>query len=118
MPSPVSTRNGITEFFAVLSLSKSASILLTENKEPIRLHGEIIEVFPEEARDNPLTRDLALFCLPQGVQITSQRQRPKSWPFVLTNVFGQRYYCVVLSFSEEFEKSSFPFYRSYSFFLF
>ncbi|KAK8735254.1 hypothetical protein OTU49_005586, partial [Cherax quadricarinatus] len=63
--------------------------------------GKIIQRFPERNwPDTPFIEALELFCQPQGWTLSTDRQEPKFFVSVLTDIDANRHYCAVLSFNE------------------
>ncbi|MPC33187.1 Myotubularin-related protein 13 [Portunus trituberculatus] len=63
--------------------------------------GKIIQRFPErDWPDTPFTEGLELFCQPQGWALSTDRQEPKFFVSVLTDIDANRHYCAVLCFNE------------------
>ncbi|XP_042205464.1 myotubularin-related protein 13-like isoform X4 [Homarus americanus] len=63
--------------------------------------GKIIQRFPErDWPDTPFIEGLELFCQPQGWALSTDRQEPKFFVSVLTDIDANRHYCAVLCFNE------------------
>nr|XP_045604624.1 myotubularin-related protein 5-like isoform X2 [Procambarus clarkii] len=63
--------------------------------------GKIIQRFPErDWPDTPFIEGLELFCQPQGWALSTDRQEPKYFVSVLTDIDANRHYCAVLCFNE------------------
>ncbi|XP_066963738.1 myotubularin-related protein 13 [Macrobrachium rosenbergii] len=63
--------------------------------------GRIIQRFPErDWPDTPFIEGLELFCQPQGWTLSTERQEPKFFVSVLTDIDANRHYCAVLCFNE------------------
>ncbi|ROT76369.1 putative myotubularin-related protein 13 [Penaeus vannamei] len=63
--------------------------------------GKIIQRFPErDWPDTPFIESLELFCQPQGWALSTERQEPKFFVSVLTDIDAKRHYCAVLCFNE------------------
>jgi len=68
-------------------------------------NSQLIQRFPEKDwPDIPFIHGLELFCQPNGWLLTPDRQEPKFFISVLTDVEGKRLYCPCLSFSEAVSK--------------
>eukprot|EP00761_Pharyngomonas_kirbyi_P001479 gb/GECH01001483.1/.p1 GENE.gb/GECH01001483.1/~~gb/GECH01001483.1/.p1 ORF type:complete len:929 (+),score=128.64 gb/GECH01001483.1/:1-2787(+) len=53
-----------------------------------------------EHKDSPLSPDVAMFCLPDGVRVDYQRENPAFFTFVLTGVDGAHTYGSCIAFSD------------------
>ncbi|XP_076069162.1 SET domain binding factor isoform X2 [Oratosquilla oratoria] len=63
--------------------------------------GRIIQRFPQhDWTDAPFIEGLELFCQPQGWALSTERQEPKFFVSVLTDMDANRHYCAVLCFNE------------------
>lgn len=63
--------------------------------------GMIIQRFPEKDwKDTPFIDGIEWFCQPQGWSLSSERQEPRFFVFVLTDVEAERHYCACLCFNE------------------
>ena len=67
---------------------------------PQIVHHNIHQDWP----DIPFIHGIDLFCQPNGWLLTAERQEPKFFISVLTDVEGKRLYCPCLSFSEAVSK--------------
>lgn len=63
--------------------------------------GLIIQRFPEvDWPDTPFIDGIELFCQPQGWAISTERQEPRFFVSVLTDINANRHYCACLCFNE------------------
>ncbi|OXA58822.1 Myotubularin-related protein 13 [Folsomia candida] len=63
--------------------------------------GEILQRFPtKDWEDVPFIAEIELFCQPQGWRLSAERQEPKFFVSVLTDVNLTRHFCACLSFHE------------------
>ncbi|XP_050441146.1 myotubularin-related protein 13 [Adelges cooleyi] len=63
--------------------------------------GIIVQRFPEKDwKDTPFIDGIEWFCQPQGWSLSSERQEPRFFVFVLTDVEAERHYCACLCFNE------------------
>jgi len=67
--------------------------------------SQVIQRFPEKDwPDIPCIHGIDWFCQPNGWLLSTERQEPTFFVFVLTDVEGKRLYCPCLSFSEAVSK--------------
>ena len=67
--------------------------------------SKLIQRFPEKDwPDVPFIHGLDLFCQPNGWVLSSERQEPRFFISVLTDVEGNRLHCPCLTFSEAIPK--------------
>ncbi|XP_059480805.1 myotubularin-related protein 13 isoform X3 [Neocloeon triangulifer] len=63
--------------------------------------GVILQRFPEKDwPDTPFIDGIEWFCQPQGWSLSSERQEPKFFVYVLTDIDCNRHYCACLCFNE------------------
>lgn len=63
--------------------------------------GIILQRFPEsDWPDTPFIEGIELFCQPQGWAISTERQEPRFFVSVLTDINANRHYCACLCFNE------------------
>ncbi|XP_054263415.1 myotubularin-related protein 13 [Macrosteles quadrilineatus] len=64
-------------------------------------NGIIIQRFPEKDwPDTPFIEGIEWFCQPQGWALSSERQEPRFFVSVLTDIDANRHYCACLCFNE------------------
>ncbi|XP_026287376.1 myotubularin-related protein 13 isoform X1 [Frankliniella occidentalis] len=64
-------------------------------------NGVIIQRFPEKDwEDTPFIDGIEWFCQPQGWALSSERQEPRFFVSVLTDIDAKRHYCACLCFNE------------------
>ncbi|XP_014253591.1 myotubularin-related protein 13 isoform X2 [Cimex lectularius] len=63
--------------------------------------GIILQRFPEKDwEDTPFIDGIELFCQPQGWALSTERQEPRFFVSVLTDIDANRHYCACLCFNE------------------
>ncbi|XP_049836392.1 myotubularin-related protein 13 isoform X2 [Schistocerca gregaria] len=63
--------------------------------------GIILQRFPEKDwSDTPFIEGIEWFCQPQGWALSTERQEPKFFVSVLTDIDANRHYCACLCFNE------------------
>nr|XP_022903843.1 myotubularin-related protein 13 isoform X2 [Onthophagus taurus] len=63
--------------------------------------GIILQRFPEKDwGDTPFIEGIEWFCQPQGWALSTERQEPRFFVSVLTDIDANRHYCACLSFNE------------------
>ncbi|CAG2167540.1 unnamed protein product, partial [Oppiella nova] len=64
-------------------------------------NGKILQRFPhKDWEDSPFIDSIEMFCQPLRWRLSSQRQQPSFFMFVLTDIDANRHYCASLSFTE------------------
>lgn len=64
-------------------------------------NGRILQRFPEKDwPDTPFIEGIEWFCQPQGWTLSSEKQEPKFFVSVLTDIDANRHYCACLCFNE------------------
>ncbi|CAG9832784.1 unnamed protein product [Diabrotica balteata] len=64
-------------------------------------NGLILQRFPEKDwSDTPFIEGIEWFCQPQGWVLSSEKQEPKFFVSVLTDIDANRHYCACLCFNE------------------
>jgi myotubularin-related protein 5/13 len=67
--------------------------------------SRVIQRFPErDWPDIPFIHGIDLFCQPAGWTLSTERQEPRFFILVLTDVEGKRLFCPCLTFSEAIPK--------------
>jgi len=67
--------------------------------------SRVIQRFPErDWPDIPFIHGIDLFCQPAGWTLSAERQEPRFFILVLTDVEGKRLFCPCLTFSEAIPK--------------
>lgn len=70
-------------------------------------NGIILQRFPEtDWSDTPFIEGIEWFCQPQGWALSTERQEPKFFVSVLTDIDANRHYCACLSFNETVSMST------------
>lgn len=63
--------------------------------------GIILQRFPEKDwEDTPFIEGIEWFCQPQGWALSTERQEPRFFVSVFTDIHANRHYCACLSFNE------------------
>lgn len=63
--------------------------------------GKILQRFPEiDWPDTPFIEGIELFCQPLGWALSTERQEPRFFVSVLTDIDANRHYCACLCFNE------------------
>ncbi|CAH2010933.1 unnamed protein product [Acanthoscelides obtectus] len=63
--------------------------------------GIILQRFPEKDwPETPFIEGIEWFCQPQGWALSTERQEPKFFVSVLTDIDANRHYCACLCFNE------------------
>lgn len=72
-----------------------------EKERSGKSQGIIIQRFPEtDWDDTPFIDGIEWFCQPQGWMLSSERQEPRFFISVLTDIDANRHYCACLCFNE------------------
>ena len=72
---------------------------------PKESQSRVIQRFPErDWPDIPFIHGIDLFCQPSGWSLSAERQEPRFFILVLTDVEGKRLFCPCLTFSEAIPK--------------
>jgi hypothetical protein len=61
---------------------------------------ELLQCHPRAFAQDAMVNDLARFCLPRGIELSRTPVAPTFSPFVLTNMLGDRQFCVCVRFFE------------------
>lgn len=90
--------------------NKSGTVSRNTNKVPasnggFTCQGTILQRFPlSDWSDCPFIDGLEHFCQPNGWRLSAEKDEPKFFISVLTDMEGDRHYCACLSFSEAVSK--------------
>nr|XP_039258097.1 myotubularin-related protein 5-like isoform X1 [Styela clava] len=91
----------LVDYFAVVGYD------FINKDSPDAIKGKVITRIPEQDwKDEPFITGIELFCQPTGWFLSKEKQPPKYFVSVLTDAYGKRHYCAVLSFSEPLHEHS------------
>ncbi|XP_005191507.1 myotubularin-related protein 13 isoform X1 [Musca domestica] len=89
----------LADYFVIVGYDSEKDRTATENS--LLTCGKIIQRFPEKDwPDTPFIEGIEWFCQPLGWNLSYEKQEPKFFTSVLTDIDANKHYCACLSFHE------------------
>lgn len=74
-----------------------------EGSSAVRYKPAVLDTLPESMSSSNTVRDLALFCMPRGVELAESYGEPSAFSLVLTDELGRRCYATCLSYFDNLD---------------